>query len=807
MFANYISAAIRHLLRTWLTSLINVAGLALGLASVCLISVFVYDEFSFDRFFPDYERTYRVYDYVSNPGQAPSIADAISPDVALVVNGRVEGIESITRLARSKKNLANGQVEASDFVYWADRNVFEILRLPAVAGELATALSESNAVVLSKPMAQKYFGTDSPLGQTLLMDRQYPMRVTGVFDLPPNTHLDAEIIASGAAPQSELRRLDEMPTDLSKPLVAFTYVRLTPGADSSSVAAAIDAVVGNSKGSEGGVAAHNPLIRIDRIHLHSPGTGALKMRPGGTITTILAVVIVGTLLLVAACINFINLMTAQAERRACEIGVRKAEGATRGDLAAQFIGEMIFYTALAMLIALLAVKLIFPSFELLIGRQISWSFWWDWRFLLGVPATVLLIGALAGLYPALVLSSIKPASALRGGTARGSDSSKTRQILLSFQFAVSIGLAITLFVVLLQTRYATNDALHFQKDEVLVVNGKCDHTLLEQLRLIGGVRVAGCSMQAPFANTIANVEVMPDGSEIQLHQVAVGFGFFEVYEIEPIAGRLFSEDRGTDAPSELPADTGPPIVINETAVRRYGFMSASSAIGKSIRWAQLVSINGDFTPPRLSTVVGVVSDFPMGTLEREVDPTVFYVDGSLGRRIHLKLDKERIEETLQGIDRVWREYGEPRPIDRFFFDDHIQRQYLSVLRLAAVFAAFFVMTICITLVGLVGMVTFVAESRSMEIAIRKANGAQFADILRILLWQFAKPVLWASCLAWPIAFLSTAAWLEQFSFRIGTPIWLYFGVSFAVLFVAWLIVLPQTWSISRAKPITALRHD
>jgi putative ABC transport system permease protein len=809
MFRNYLVAAWRNALHDRLHAVINVAGLALGLAAAILIALFVRDELSYDRFLPGHDRVFRVDTLLSVPGQAPSWKSSAPGHTAPGLVLDFPEFEGVTRVLNDRVGVRHGDVEVLELIDWVDPSFLSVIGLPVIAGDAATALDAPDSVVLTRGMARKYFGTDTPIGATLEFSRIHPMRVTAVIeDLPSNTHLNTEILASGRAPFSNIAVEDataQKPGALN--FDGWTYVRLKPGIDPH----AIDSRFADF------VQRHFPLddpsdpsnttvaLRLDPIvdvHLMPFNDG---MKDSGSRDAIVAVSIIAVLIIAIASINFVNLMTARAARRAIEVGVRKALGATHGQLLIQFMSESIAFAGIAALLAIAFVELALPSFNAFLDRKIGFAYWHDPVIPLGIAGLVLLVGVGAGLYPALVLSAFRPAAVLKGGRSAGKGGGRLRQALVVLQFAASIGLAITTLVILRQTQFATSESLRFDKDQVLMVQGaeSCGQAFRDRVSALPGVLGLTCSRAAPlnFSQNDGS-STLADGTKVHVSKLPIDFGFFELYGLHPLAGRLFDRARPADAvPADPDAVMRAPIVLNETAVRAYGFASAAAAIGQTV---QTEAARNHQEP---SEIIGVVPDFPTGSIRDKINPAFFYVDPTSWSLLSVKLDGAYVAEDLAGIDRIWNETVSDRPIRRFFLDERIQIRYETVLRQGQTFAGFAAVALVIGCLGLFGLSAFTAERRTKEIGVRKALGASTADVVRLLVWEFAKPVLIANAVAWPIAWWFLRNWLDGFAYRIELSVLPFLIAGTAALAIAVLTTGFHAVQVARSRPVAALRYE
>jgi putative ABC transport system permease protein len=805
MFRHYLTAALRNLARNKLYAAINIFGLAVGFAAAILIGLYVRDEFSYNRWVPGADRIYNVYSIANPPGRPPMVLDTTDADFADLLKLEIPQIRETTRIMPISHSLRHGSVEAMQKIYWADANVFSFLIMPVVAGDLQSALQHPDSIVITRKMARKFFGSDNPIGKTIEIDRAHPMQVTAVLeDYPSNTTLAAEIFASGKADFSYLADRDRhRPSSSSGGYEASVHVllRLRPGVEPGEIKPALESFFSRHRKFNPPDMIKLGIVPLSEVHLYP--AGMVEMMPPNDRATVYAVAAIGILILLIAVFNFVNLMTARASRRAVEVGVRKAAGASRGNLVIQFVGEAMLYVALSMIVALALVELLLPVMNAFLGRGIAFDYWREPWILAGIAILMMAVGLLAGAYPAFVLSAFRPGVVLKAGKAKTGRMRGVRGMLVVMQFAILIGMIIAAGVVYSQTRFAFEGAIRLDKDQVLLIEGPC-HTALEQnLRAISGVRGVACTSPTSLGLEVNQTPaVLSDGRQVFLFRGDVDFGLFEFYGIKPVAGRLFSEKHSADAVSSDPnAPWHPALIINESAVPMLGFANPQAAIGKMIK------VTGETDKAKPSEVVGVVPDFSLKSIRDEIGPTVYFVNPARNRYLNVRLTGQQIPETLAAIDRVWRLSGPPKPMTRFFLDEHMQNLYLDMVRQGQVFAIFAGLAVLIASFGLFGLSAFTAEQRTKEIGIRKAMGADTRDILHLLLWQFAKPVLWANLIAWPVAGYLMHRWLQGFAYRIALSPWLFLAASGLALGIALLTVLLHSWLVARAKPVTALRYE
>jgi putative ABC transport system permease protein len=803
MFRSYFAAAVRNLARNRLYATIKIVGLAIGFAAAILIALFVRHEVTFDSFIAGHENVYRVSMALNLPGHASSGTEDLRNWIPVQMKLDFPQIEALARLGNTfgGASLRRGDVESNESgLYWADPNVFDVLPLPVFAGDLRTALDRPDGIVLTRRMARKYFGRDDPLGETIEIDRTRTMQVTAILqDLPSNTHLNTEIFASGKAESGPGAAFG------SGAARVYAYLRFRPGTSVADMRGALkDFVDRHSPRPPSGKASDTfvlPLMRISDIHLHS--SGAFAMTPAGDPRTIRAIAVVGALILVLAGINFVNLMTARATRRATEVGVRKVCGGRQRDLVVQFIGESIIYAALGMLIAMVLVELLLPHLNSFLDRRIVFDYW-HLPVLGALAGSVLVIGMLAGAYPALVIASFRPAGVLKCAAFQAAGKGVVRQLLVLTQFAILVGLILATATIYRQTAFGLRQGLRFDQDQLVniaVPSADCEKSAFRSgVDGLSGVRGTACS--AFFVNDFGTDRYLaPDGSEVTLQNTQMGAGMFELLGLKPVAGRFFVADREADA---LPAprvrsnSATYRVVINETAARQLGFASPAAAIGRTFA----------LRAGERREIIGVVPDFSHDTVRQRIDGMIFENTAGWFSHLNVKLRGNAVPETLEKIDQLWEARGgQPRPISLRFYDQYVQELYRGLVRQSALFAGFATIALLLAGLGLFGLAAFTAERRTKEIGIRKAMGAETGELTRLLLWQFAKPVLWANLIAWPIAGYVMHRWLQGFAYHVELEPWPFVASGALALGIALITVTTHSLRVARAKPVMALRYE
>lgn len=807
MLRHNLAVAFRNLARNWLYAGITIVGLAMAFAAAMLIGLYLRDEYSFERFISGYSQVYRLETDVLAPGQEPARTDAAASTAADSLALDFPEVEGVARLARSSRWVGRDKAETWERVAWTDAAFFEVLPYPVLAGDPVAALHNPNGLVLTRKMARKYFGVDAPIGETLLVQAPagdapllatpHPMRVEAVLkDIPRETHLEQfEIFASGRAAWSALPLEDQPP---SRALIFWTYVRLPPDVSADRI----------REGLEGFAARHYPGPLGWRLRLE-PLKDLHFTDDARTVNGDIA--IVGLLIVVIASINFVTLMTARATRRAIEVGVRKAIGARRRDLIVQFMGESLIYVLAAMLISVMIVGLALPSVNAFLQRTIAFNYLSDPTLAAAILGAAVLTGVIAGLYPAVVLSSFAPAPALKGSGAQRAGSAAVRQGLVVVQFAILTGLIIVTATIYRQTTFALQNVVRLNEDQIVYMD--CEPGFKEKLAALPGVNAVACVSNEAIGDIPTKTFVKdPARGNITINTAGADVGFFEMHALKPLAGRFFSKDHGEDIVVGIPGadpQSQPSLVLNESAVRQLGFDSPQEAIGRSVDWIRPFAAPPTDAQPsfRSSRIIGVVSDFTLGSIRTAVDPTMYFVDPISTHTLFATLQGQRLPEILDSINVLWRSTGHVRPIKLDFLGETMRQEYRDVEIQGAIIGGSAGLAIVIACLGLFALAAFTAERRTREIGVRKAMGASSFDIVRLLLWQFTKPVLWANLVAWPIAFWATTHWLEGFAYRVSLPPWLFFSASVVAVLIAWAAVAAKAWLAASLKPATALQCE
>ena len=695
-----------------------------------------------------------------------------------------------------------------------DENFFDFFALEFVEGDPRSALQDINSIVLSETAARKYFGGSPALGQRLTADYETEMLVTGVIrDLPETTHLEFDGMrlfnpaAYGDAVGS-WRNLNFL-----------TYIRLREGASIEAVEAALPALVRShvpSDLAESLQVASDELfqfrpLRLSDIHFQSWG----GMRENGNLTAIYAFAGIALLILLIAAINFVNLSTAKASGRAREVAMRKVLGARRKDLIKQFLGEAVGTSLVACLLALVLVELAMPFYNQALSRLLEADIASSPMMLAGALLLTLVVGLGAGVHPAFVLSGFRPARVLKSGQSRTDKStSRLRFLLVTVQFAISIGLIVSTAVLLAQTRYARSFDGGFTKDNMLILrNLDNPHVaplaapLLRALKAHPDVISTARSMAVPGDDEINIMDIehpaLSTDGPTYLNTVAIDYGFLQTFGVRPLAGRLFDPARRSEARRDEGAEEDsltPSMVINLATTKLLGFANPEDAIGQ-------VFYGEDDDQRVVWTIIGVVPDVQMYSVHQKIEPTGFMVDYDNLGTVAVNFKTNDLKRFTAEIDRIWADIIAAAPIEREFLSDNLDALYAEEEAQALLLGIFAVLAVIVSCLGLLGLAAFAADRSTKEIGIRKTFGASVPQIIRRMAWQFSKPVLVANLIAWPAAWYFLSGWLEDYAYRIDLSPTYFALAGGGALLIAWLTVAAHTTRVARSNPIKALRYE
>ena len=812
MLAYYLKISFRALLRSKLISSISIIGLAVGMCAALLISLYVKDELSYDRMLPGYENIYRLQ-VAAIASNTTSRYISVPSDVGLWLRRDYPQIEAVARLIPSDEIISTDNIEYIERVFWADSNIFEIFQFSVIAGSLSSALEGPDGLVIDESIAEKYFPDEDPLGKILQLDGNHPMVVRAVIDeLPSNTHLQPSIIASGEAIFSPLAEQDRAPISESfgrKLWSARTYVKLTDG-DSpetieSDLPAMLDRHLPRESGTKSSEAYELELLPIADIHLSGPDSN----QRAADLRNIYTVAAVAFLIVLAASINFINLSTARSLKRSSEIAIRKIMGAGRKEIALQFLSETFVIVLISMALAILAVFILLLPFNTYLSRTIEFSVFTSPNIFVGLLVTILVTSLLSGIYPSIILGRTSPAHDLRRNNPV--TGGQLRYLLSLIQFAILTILVIGAATIYQQVQFSVREGIRQNSDPIIILRTTCEAPIqraLEELPYVIDVSCTGDIAQLGIGSSTGIRLKEDDSRATSLWYSTIDPSYFELYQLELVAGRGFSETRPADRSSENNQWVIPEqIVINESVAQTLGFTRVQDAVGQIMSWNHLFRLPSTFTGLHDAEVVGIVEDFQIGSVRSNRPNAAFFYDPGQNFQASVKIVGQNLSETLEQIDQVWEIHGDGGPIQRQFFDEAIEGMYRTIIRQSELLAIYTCIAVFIAILGLVGLASFIIQKRTKEIGIRKVVGGSRLDIVIRLLWQFSKPVLLSNILAWPVAYYYLNQWLSGFGRHIDLHIWVFLGASFVTISIALTTVFFHVYYASGINPVKALRYE
>jgi putative ABC transport system permease protein len=807
MFRNYLKIAFRNLWRYKGFSLINIASLTIGLTGCLLIGLFVWDELQYDKFMKDGDRIYRLYLQRSN-SNSNSAAASTPPAFGSYAQQNFPEVEGLTRMLmwNGQMLMERGNIRAFEKKgIIADSTFFNIFPLKFISGDAASALMNPASVVITSEIADKYFGNADPIDQVIKLEKT-DFIVKGVLaPLPSHFHLDFNYVMPMASAGIPKERMEKWGWNQF-----FTYLKLKPGANYKNLESKLQAAV-IKHASEDPDETEKPSLPVFQpmkdIHL---GSASFEydnaVRGNGSYVKGLS--IIAAFVLLIACFNFINLATARSFRRAKEIGVRKVIGADRKQLITQFIGETILLSLIAIIIAVVATLLLLPSLNNFTGKNIVFNPFTNPLLGLGLIVLALFIGILSGIYPALVMSGFQPIKVLKGLKPAGNQlnsSATLRQGLVIVQFALSALLIICTVIVYRQLNYLNKKDLGFNKDQIIYfgTRGDIDKNVeafkTELKRSPGVISVTG-GYGLPGDQLATDGIIVPrrnNDKDLTAIQLLVDHDYIKTMGLHLVAGRDFSKD--------FPTDVQQAFIINEAAVKEFGFGSPKEALGKPLHWNKWVP--DSLNPVKKGQVIGVVKDFHVKSLHEKISTTVLQIYPDVMVKMAIKVKAENLPATIEHIKKTWTKFAPEYPLDYNFLDENFAAMYTSESKLGALLWIFTIMAIFIGCMGLFGLAAFSAEQRIKEIGIRKVLGASVFNITAMLSKTFLKPVFISSILAFPIAWWMLNKWLENFTYRVSISWWVFAAATIVALAVALLTVGYQAIKAASSNPVKSLRTE
>ncbi|MGC3943720.1 MAG: ABC transporter permease [Chryseolinea sp.] len=791
MLKTNLIIAIRTLLKEKVNFIINTGGLAVSFACVMLILTYVFYELSYDRFHTKADRIFRVAtDEVLPNGTMSHLSNAPGP-VGPALQTTFPEVEQFTRLAGATMLMQYGEHKfQEDHIYFADASVFDVFDFKLTQGDPETALANPNTIVLTQSSAIRYFGDEDPIGRSLLIDREVLFKVTGIIEDPPaQSHIGFDMLLSMST------RDALSPGWLNTwEWSAYTYILLSSDARAEAVEDKLAQFVKAHTGTHMMPDDKRAIVLqpLTDLHLHSNRTG----EPGiqGNINYLYAFLAIALLILVIASVNFINLSTVYAARRAKEVGLRKTIGATRSQLVKQFLLESVIVSLGASLLAIGICEATLPLLRSLVGVPVTIDALFDLKGVSIYLMIVMAIGLTAGVYPALVLSGFKPVAALKGQWI-SSPRSIARESLIVFQFAVSIALIVGTIVVYNQIHYMRNFDLGYNRDQVVVISiGDDDivqghiHTVVDQLKSGSFVHEASASSQVPGRQPGAvRVELLTGtgASTSDMARLSVDYDFIDFYQLQLVSGRQFNR--------AFAADSIEALVINESACNALG-VNTTDIVGRELNHGNLKGI-----------VIGVVKDFHFASLHSAIAPLIMRMRSKSLSYISLRLPAGDVSHAMGDIEKRWNEVAPHRPFDYFFPDQQFDYQYRADIKFGKVFAIAAALAIILASLGLFALVSFTVQQRTKELGIRKVLGASIRSVLSLLCFEFLKPIVVAFFISCPIIWLLMHKWLQDFAYHGGIEWWMFVSAAVASTLIALTTISVKAIRAAKANPVQQLQ--
>lgn len=786
MIKSYFKIAFRNLLRQKSYSIINITGLAIGMACSIIIFLWVQDELSYNKFNENADRIYRVIQDIQFTDHQTTWAITQGP-LALSLKKDFPEIVEATRIDFREFRLQYGKDSFDENVAMADPSLFTMFTFPLIVGNPQTALSNPYSIVLSEEMVFKYFGDQDPIGKIIKIDNQYDFSVTGVLkNIPHNSDLQFDFII----PFIFGRELG-FTVDVWGNSRFLTFVKLAKNSSAPEVIQNISDYLNDKPTLEENAKLN--LQPLTAIHLYS--NFEFERLEIGDIKYVTIFSVVAIFILVIASINFMNLATARSGKRAKEIGLRKVVGAKRSNIIRQFLGEAVLLSFISFVFSIVLIEFFLPIFNEFSGKQLGLDLIGHTFYFNILICFVIITGLFSGSYPALSLSSFKPVTVLKSNSISATGNTSFRKVLVVIQFALSIILITSTVVIYNQLDFMRNKKLGFNKEQLLLIRMRGNlrdnfKSLKDELLQYPNIVNVTATSNPPtsgysFSNSRWNWEGKNPEDEILMRADFVDYDYFETFGMEMVQGRSYSKDFVTD--------TSEAIIVNETAVK---VMGMKSPLGKRLGIK-------DYYPK----IIGVVKDFHFRSLHSPIEPLILIFAPSYCQVMCIKINSQILPRTIGNIQNLWQKFVPDYPFEYRLLDESLNNLYWSERRIGKIINFFTFLAIFIACLGLFGLVSFIAEQRTKEIGIRKVLGASIPGIVSLLSKEFLKWILVANFIAWPVAYLVMNNWLQNFVYRINIGIWTFVLAGLLTLLIAVLTVSYQAVKAAIANPVESLRYE
>lgn len=799
MLKNYFKIAWRNLIKNKLFSAINIIGLSVGITCCALIYLYVQNELSYDAYNQKADRIFRITTILKQPNKTEEFAPS-SPIMARKLKDNFPEVVDYVRFISSRRQLSYQDKKFLDSkIVYADSGLLNIFTYPMLEGNPATCLTKPNSIVLTQSTAKKMFGSEPAFGKIIQFSDTINLLVSGIIkDIPANSHFSSECFIS----RSTLTDMNKKDAEWQQNnennwfnCDSYSYILLSEKADITKLQPKINAMMSREMvdiRKETGMSINLSFQPLRDIHLKSHLDAEIKGTVNGDIKYVYIFSGAALLILLIACSNFINLSTARSLNRSKEIGLRKVIGAERSQLVFQFLGESLVFTGIATALSFLLLLICLPVFNGFIGTDLSIHS----GILLLYLSIVIAVGLLAGLYPAFLMSSFAPIQSLKGKISHGLSDIIFRKGLVVFQFSIAILLIICTSLILKQLDFIQNRNIGMKKDQIISIefkggDGRKADVIMRELQR--NPNVVKATLSSFSFKGIANITMIPEGAaENEMSSsnvISVDENFIPTYDIKLVEGRNFSKDFATDEKEAF--------IVNEAAVKSFGWKTPKQAIGKKITWAF----------GKEGKVVGVVKDFNFASLHEEVKPLLIHIFPQWYGNVSLLLKTDNLPNTLKDLESAWKNVATDSPFKYNFAQDDFNALYLSEQNMRSVLGAFTFLSILVACLGLFGLASFTIKQRFKEIGIRKVLGSSVVNIVQLLSRDFLKLVIISFIIATPLAWYGMHKWLQNYAYRIDIGLTVFIVAGLLAFLIALLTVSSQAVKAALANPIKSLRTE
>lgn len=797
MFKNYFKTVVRNLWKNKTFTLLNLGGLTISLAGCFLIFLWVNNELNYDTAGINADRVYRVALTVRATGQPDKQQATTSGRLEGVLVNDFPEVEKTVRVRKINTLIGrNNDQFFSDKFFYADSTFFDVFGYPLLEGNPHTALEGTNSVVVTEAIAKKFFGTaENAIGKTITCNDTILLNITGVAkDIPANNHFVFDMVCSF----NVLKQLKVDHVNNWWWCSFYTYILLKDADDTALLESKIANIMDKYNGNAPGLIGLHFLQPIKRIHFHSNIKG--EINTNGSITSLRIFITIAIFLLIVACINYINLTTAASFKRSKEIAMRKVTGAKSWQLITQFLSESILTVIVVLLLGISLALICLPFFNGLTGTLLFASDYFSWNVLLFLIVFAIVVGVIAGAYPAFYLSQFHPVKVFKNVTETKGSLLSFRKALVVFQFILSVVLIVATIIVSQQLHYMQSQNLGFDKEQVVVIplRDKMERNEQEiiknEIERNSNITLVSASSSTPgrdLSNTMVLPEGVPKDKIKTMSTLVVDYNFINAYKLSMAAGRAFSQKFSGDSSA---------FILNETAVKELGWDNPQNAIGKRFNWGL----------GKEGTIIGVAKDFYFNSLQQKVKPVVMHImpaNSGWYNYVSVRVNTQNVQQTIAFLQAKWGALFPAHPFDYFFADEDYNKQYQAEQRLSTLTILFSGLTIFISCLGLLGLVIVMVSQRVKEIGVRKVFGASVGSIAVLLSKDFVKLVIIASLIAFPVAWWAMSKWLQSFAYRITISWWVFAVAGIIALLIALITVSSQAIKAAMANPVKSLRTE